>query len=218
MSINQEALHVLLKDPFIHRLIDAEPVFWANPGMKEGLLFHADEWESEIAEAEKRLRRFAPYIAEVFPETKDAKGMIESPLFEMQHMKKKLEAAYQQPFPGRWLLKCDHELPISGSIKARGGIYEVLKHAEKLALQEGMLQESDDYRMLQEDRFAAFFSRYSIAVGSTGNLGLSIGIIGAALGFRVTVHMSADAKQWKRISFAKRVSLSWNMNQITVKR
>lgn len=53
MSINQEALHVLLKDPFIHRLIDAEPVFWANPGMKEGLLFHADEWESEIAEAEK---------------------------------------------------------------------------------------------------------------------------------------------------------------------
>ncbi|MCY7827434.1 D-serine ammonia-lyase [Bacillus spizizenii] len=198
MSINQEALHVLLKDPFIHRLIDAEPVFWANPGMKEGLLFHADEWESEIAEAEKRLRRFAPYIAEVFPETKDAKGMIESPLFEMQHMKKKLEAAYQQPFPGRWLLKCDHELPISGSIKARGGIYEVLKHAEKLALQEGMLQESDDYRMLQEDRFAAFFSRYSIAVGSTGNLGLSIGIIGAALGFRVTVHMSADAKQWKK--------------------
>ncbi|MBY4604474.1 D-serine ammonia-lyase [Bacillus sp. SPARC3] len=198
MSINQEALHVLLKDPFIQKLIEAEPVFWANSGKKEGPLFHADEWESEIEEAKKRLRRFAPYIAEVFPETKDAKGMIESPLFEMQHMKERVEAAYQQPFPGRWLLKCDHELPISGSIKARGGIYEVLKHAEKLALQEGMLQETDDYRILQEDRFTAFFSRYSIAVGSTGNLGLSIGIIGATLGFRVTVHMSADAKQWKK--------------------
>lgn len=67
------------------------------------------------------MQRFAPYIAEVFPETKGAKGIIESPLFEVQHMKGKLEAAYQQPFPGRWLLKCDHELPISGSIKARAG-------------------------------------------------------------------------------------------------
>ncbi len=53
MSINQEALHVLLKDPFIQKLINAEPVFWANPGKKEGPLFDADEWGSEIAEAEK---------------------------------------------------------------------------------------------------------------------------------------------------------------------
>ncbi|MCF3998053.1 pyridoxal-phosphate dependent enzyme, partial [Pseudomonas aeruginosa] len=70
--------------------------------------------------------------------------------------------------------------------------------AERLALEHGLVGLDDDYSRLAEADCRAFFARHRIAVGSTGNLGLSIGIIGAALGFQASVHMSADARQWKK--------------------
>lgn len=51
----------------------------------------------------------------------------------------------------------DSHLPISGSIKARGGIYEVLAHAEKLAIEAGLLKLEDDYSKLDQDSFRTFF-------------------------------------------------------------
>jgi len=77
-------------------------------------------------------------------------------------------------------------------------MYEVLKHAESLAIEHGFLSTEEDYSKLADDKMRAFFSNYSLAVGSTGNLGMSIGMTGAALGFQTTVHMSADAKEWKK--------------------
>lgn len=179
--------------PQFSDVISTQEVFWMNPHYKKIILSNKD-----MLEAEARLRRFAPYIVSTFPETKPLNGIIESPLNEIKNMQKHLEKTYKVNLPGRMFLKCDSHLPISGSIKARGGIYEVLKHAEEIAIQQNLLQENDDYAILNSESFRSLFSKYSISVGSTGNLGLSIGIISRMLGFQVTVHMSADAKQWKK--------------------
>ena len=153
---------------------------------------------TDVDDAEARLARFAPFIMKCFPETAPRKGLIESPLTKIDKMRLWLNAHEDAQLTGKLFLKRDSDLAIAGSVKARGGIYEVLKHSEDLALAAGMLKETDDYSVFASPEFHDFFSKYAIHVGSTGNLGLSIGIMSAALGYRVSVHMSADAKQWTK--------------------
>ena len=171
---------------------------WENPevlpasdALKKLPLTNAD-----ITDAGDRLARFAPFIRTAFHETEPAEGIIESPLADIPQMQAFLNERTGAGISGRFLLKEDSHLPISGSVKARGGIYEVLKHTEDLALENGLPLE--DYRIFATEKSKAFFGKYAIHVGSTGNLGLSIGIMGAAVGYRTTVHMSADAKEWKK--------------------
>jgi D-serine dehydratase len=190
--------------PLLEEAASLREVFWVNPlyrgGNPEGCGIHPADMDA----AADRLARFAPFIARAWPETAKAGGIIESPLKEVPRMRDFLralrppEAAAAADIPGRLLVKCDSHLPVSGSIKARGGIYEVLSHAEKLALEEGLLKPGDNYEVFCESRFREFFRGRQLAVGSTGNLGLSIGIAGAKLGFTTTVHLSADARPWKK--------------------
>lgn len=188
------------KNPSLRNIISGDEVFWNNPEYDTFKFAQSriSLSDTHIKDAEERLNRFASYICMVFPETQKTGGIIESPLIKIPAMKKRLEKEFGVELFGTLLLKCDSHLAISGSIKARGGIYEVLKYAEELALKHALLTIDDDYAILGKDKFRKFFSHYSIAVGSTGNLGLSIGIMGAKLGFQVAVHMSSDAKKWKK--------------------
>lgn len=186
--------------PVIQDLVSLQETSWFNPGIAPASQALADVGLTvdDVNAASERLRRFAPYIASVFPETAAAGGIIESGIVPLTLLQQRLSSEAGIANSGSLWLKKDSELPISGSIKARGGIHEVLKHAEDLALQAGLITLNDNYEVLASDTARAFFSRYKIAVGSTGNLGLSIGIMSATLGFQATVHMSADARQWKK--------------------
>ncbi len=191
MDVNE----LMLAHPLVSEMSEYNEIFWLNEKNKEAA--QAPFSMNDIDDAQARLARFAPYIRAAFPETLKTGGIIESDLVELSALKPSLESMYGS-FPGKLFLKCDSHLAVSGSVKARGGIYEVLKFAEEVAMSHGMLKAEDDYSVLLEAPFRQLFGQYSVAVGSTGNLGLSIGIISAQLGFKVTVHMSADARQWKK--------------------
>lgn len=186
--------------PLIADLVELRETQWFNPAVRPAAEALPDVGltRADVVDAAARLKRFAPYLALVFPETRRTAGILESPLVAVPGLQGALRREAGRDLPGELWLKLDSELPVSGSIKARGGIYEVLKHAEDLAVGAGLLSLDDDYAILAEPRFTEFFGRHTVAVGSTGNLGLSIGIMSARLGFRASVHMSADARQWKK--------------------
>jgi D-serine dehydratase len=189
------------------RLLRArEPMLWLNPELKaaEEALPELPYGLRDIVDASDRLDRMAPLVAVLFPETQPSHGIIESELIAVPRFQKHMEAVAGTGIAGSLWVKADHALPVAGSIKARGGIYEVLYFAEQLALEHGLLKAGEPYNKLNSPDARRLFADYQLTVGSTGNLGLSIGITGAALGFRTTVHMSSDAKEWKKARLRKR--------------
>lgn len=187
-----------MENSLVRKIAKGEEIGWVNPGLKPFGSVVLPVTLEEMKDAERRMERFAPFIKKCFPETEAQNGLIESELTPIPEMQHYLEHEYGQKIGGKLLLKKDSHLAVAGSVKARGGIYEVLKHTEDLAMEAGILKPEDNYEKLASEECRKFFARYTIQVGSTGNLGLSIGIASAAVGYQVIVHMSADAKQWKK--------------------
>ena len=184
------------KNEILACLKNTEECLYINPDLKDK---YCGEFSSlNMYEAEARLNRFAPVLKKLFPELNDSNGIIESDIIELSELKKLFADEFKIQINSLYI-KADHDLPVSGSVKARGGIYSVLCFVEEIALNEGIISSFDDeYLKLCDPDSKEVFRRYTLSVGSTGNLGLSIGISGKAFGFNVEVHMSSDAKEWKK--------------------
>ena len=187
----------LPNDPARDDVLAGRPALWLNPNLKANGI--ADQSlpirAAQVKEAEENWQLLAPVLETCFPELKASKGRIQSKLIEAEDLRGAL--GYGTSEYGRVFVKADGDLPVAGSIKARGGVYEVFMHAKKMAEKRGILTPGGDITVLVGEQARALFAQHTIAVGSTGNLGLSVGIAARALGFRAVVHMSSDAKQWK---------------------
>lgn len=189
-----------MNEVILNRLSDMTEVFWLNDKYDayDHTAGNSGFTIEDIQAAEERLVKFAPLIKQVFPETKNSGGIIESPVERIENMQDDLNEAEGKDLKGKLYIKRDDILPISGSVKARGGIYEILKYAEELAAAHDLIDKDADYAQFALERFREMFSQYTVVCASTGNLGLSIGIMSAELGFKVDIHMSVDAKAWKK--------------------
>jgi D-serine dehydratase len=170
------------------------PVYWENPRREPWAVSRGDVplTAADVEAARARFARHRKALARLF----GFSGVIESPLRALRFAEHVSAAnGGSGGASALVLIKLDGALPVAGSIKARGGIHEVLVYAERLLTDAGYDLESTP---LDDPGCRALFAAHRIAVGSTGNLGLSIGLMSRALGLEATVHMSSDARQWKK--------------------
>lgn len=169
------------KESAIAALRRGDSAVWRRPTPARDLITLAD-----VDEARARFQRFEPILRQLFPQA-GWDGRVRSQL---------LDYPQTGDMPAL-LVKADHDLPVTGSIKARGGVHELLCQVERIALAEGIAQEGDLTVLLGAEARSRF-ARHTLIVASTGNLGFSIGLLARAFGLGAEIHMSRDAKAWKK--------------------
>lgn len=88
-----EIENLVAKFPLVQQLIDLQAVTWFNPNtttLAEGLPY-VGLTQEDVAEAEARLKRFAPYLCLAFPETQTTQGIIESEVVAIPAMQDALD-------------------------------------------------------------------------------------------------------------------------------
>lgn len=177
----------MLTPQLLNALTRREPTLWINPLRDPAQPAFDPEL---VTQAARRFQRAGRLLARTVQVLHGGDGMVESPLLDAEPLRDALGGK------GRWLMKADHRMPLAGSVKARGGFHEVLAYAESVALNAGW--DGEDFAELADPRWRSLFGEHRLIVGSTGNLGISIGLLSRALGFNAQVHMSRDASEWKK--------------------
>jgi len=175
------------EDP-IETLKKGERSVWINRKPRASAPFDAVAAAGHIAGAAQLWSRFAPALAALF-ETPGGSGRIESPLLEYP-----MPLAAGKPV----YVKADHALPITATVKARGGVYALLRIIETIASRSGLLVDDGSYANLTAPRTREVLAAHTIVVASTGNLGFSIGLVATAFGLKSEIHMSECAQAWKK--------------------
>lgn len=170
----------------LRQLQEAQPVFWLHSQACDAIEVADSSGLStaEFKNAALQWRCYQPLLKALF-----ALDDFSSPLLAIETYRMTCEPLLPE---GSLWLKGDHQLPISGSVKARGALYELLDFACST------VGGFDNPLLLLEEDSKERLSNYQVVVGSTGNLGLAVGKIARTLGFKVSVHMSQDARAWKK--------------------
>lgn len=176
-----------MSDEMLDRLRGGRPVVWTNQARPESHAFNVVDAGRHLVAAEVVWSRFAPALAGLF-DTPGGEGRVFSPLLR-----------YPRTIEDSTVLvKADHALPISACVKARGGVFGLLRVIERIAVEAGLIIGHSSYESLVSDAARAVFGEHTVTVASTGNLGFSIGVVAAAFGLKSEVHMSACAQEWKK--------------------
>ena len=90
MAIKEYAAKLIEQDATLKEIAEQKETLWVNPKF---LPFEMTDAvcqlvvsDADIADAEARLERFAPFIRKCFPETECTNGIIESPLKPIPEM------------------------------------------------------------------------------------------------------------------------------------
>lgn len=175
--------------------LGTDPVFWLNKALApaDQELGRLPMNVADLNHAYEFMQAVAGLLVALFPADIDADGVIDSELVSASRLASVLGINGEH----LWI-KCDHALPIAGSIKARGGFYEVLLHARDIVQREVSTDIAADPSRWLDTGVCELLSHHKVVVGSTGNLALSVATMARALGFECSAHMSREAREWKK--------------------